>query len=254
MKLQSTNNNYKGIQPTFGAVPKYKVIDMATWTGKNVFERYNPLKYPFFAETVDLDVTDVIKFAQEKKIPPNLIIMYAIGKAINSISQFKIRKLDDKLVEFEKTCLSFPVQKRGEEGGINFCEFDYNPDLDSFISTAKEQISTTKRLKTQSPGNFRPDATYMSYIDCHYKSLTNPNNGTNDIIPRINWGKPEEFWRGNPMQLRSIIPLTTDINHGLVTQFHISKFREIVEDVFKHAKADTFMEKLERAKYFSKEG
>lgn len=238
---------------TFKAIPKFKEIDLKAWPNRFVYERYNNLKNPYLSETVKLDVTDAIKFAKEKKVPLNIIVMYAIGKAINNISQMRIRKNGTQLVEYERSCLSFPVAKRGGENQINFCEFNYDSNIDKFIETAKSEIQKAKTRQAEFPDEYRPDATYMSFIDTHYESLANPNNGTDDLIPRINWGVPQEFWTGNPMQLRSIMPLTVDINHGLGTQVQVSKVIEIIKDVFKHTKhpSESLIAKAEQKKYFS---
>lgn len=239
---QSLNN----LHPNFGAVPSYKVIDMTHWSGKNVFDRFSALKNPFGNETEKMDVTNLIQFAKEKRVPPNVLVMYAIGKAINAVSQLRIRMIEGKLVEFDKSCLSFPVQARGKEDEINFCEVDFNPDLDTFVKNIKTATAQAKKREGVFPSEYRPDAVYMSYVDRHYDSLTNPNNGQSDLIPRINWGKTKTVEEG-----KTIMPITLDMNHALGTGAHLVKFLQIFEEVCANAKADSLLEKAKRHKYFS---
>lgn len=217
--------------PTFCAVPNYKVVDMTTWTGKGVYDRFMQLQNPFVGGTMEVDIKNLAKLAKEKRTTVNTLVMYAIGKATNSISQFRLRLLDEKLVEFDKSCLGMTVPARGKQGYVNFCNIDFDPNLDKFIQNVRTVTTEGKNRKEVFPSEHRPDAVYLSHVDGHYTALNNPNGGKFDLVPRINWGSPK---RKSGIALfakkETLIPITIEGHHSIISGYHISKFIEVFQN------------------------
>jgi len=57
-----------------------------------------------------------------------------------------------------------------------------------------------------------------------FTSLTNPNGGPNDCIPRISWGKLDN--QGS----RWTIPVAVQVHHALVDGVHVGKFYEALAE------------------------
>lgn len=234
---------------TFCATPSFKVVDMQTWPGKEVYDMFSHSKNSFVAITTDVDVKNLVKLAKEKKTTVNTLVMFAIGKAVNSVSQFRLRMVDNKLVEFDKSCMSVPVPAEGKPGFFNFSDyFEFDPKLDNFIKNARTAIDESKKRKGMFPTAPREDSVFLSHIKNNYKALNNPNNGKDDLFPRINWGKPEKkpgatvFNKG-----KMLMPLTIDVNHSVISGSHIEKFLEVFQETCnKDLKPQSLKDKISR--------
>jgi len=217
--------------PTFCASPAYKVIDMSTWAGKEVYDIFAKTKNPFVGVTSDVDVKNLVKLAKEKHTTVNTLVMYAIGKAVNSIGQFRLRMVDGKLVEFDKSCMSIPVPAEGKPGYFNFSDyFEFDPNLDKFIKNARTAIDESKTRKGMYPSAPREDAVFLSHLKNHYKAVSNPNNGEGDLFPRINWGTPEKNGGTLFSKGKMLMPLTVDAHHSTISGYHMQKFFEIFQE------------------------
>lgn len=210
---------------------KFKVIDMETWTGKDVYEFFLNVKNPFVGGTSEVDIKNLVKLAKEKRATINTLVMYAIGTAVNSIGQFRLRMVDGNLVEFDKSCLNIPVPTRGKEGYFNFCNVDFDSDLDKFIQNVRISTIEGKKRNGLFPHEKREDAVYISHANVYYTALNNPTNGKYDFIPRINWGtskNKEEV----PLLAKEkvLIPITVEAHHSVISGYHLQKFREIFQE------------------------
>lgn len=207
----------------------FKVINMKTWAGKDVYEFFLDIKNPFVGGTGEVDIKNLVKFAKEKRTTTNTLVMYAIGKAVNSISQFKLRMVKGELVEFDKACLNIPVPARRKEGYFNFCNIDFDYDLDKFIKNVRISTIEGKKRNGIFPLERRDDAVYLSHINGYYTALNNPTNGKYDFVPRINWGKPREkialF-----LNESVLIPITIEAHHSIISGYHLEKFRKIFQE------------------------
>lgn len=206
----------------------YKVIDMKTWAGKDVYEHFLSVKNPFVGGTSEVDIKNLVKLAKEKRTTVNTLVMYTIGRAVNSISQFRLRMLDGKLVEFDNSCLNIPVTARGREGYFNFCNIDFDFDLDKFIQNVKTATLEAKKRKGLFPFEKREDAVYISHANGYYTALNNPTNGKYDFYPRINWGEPKE---GIALSSNEaiLIPITIEAHHSIISGYHLEKFHKIFQ-------------------------
>jgi chloramphenicol O-acetyltransferase type A len=207
---------------------EFKVIDMATWVGKDVYECFLNSQNPFVGGTSEVDIKNLYTLAKEKRTTINVLVMYVIAKAVNLIPQFRLRMINNQLVEFEKACISPPVPARGKEGYFNFCNIDFNEDLDKFIQNVKTSTTEAKSRDNIFPDKMRDDAVYISHVNGYYTALNNPHNGKYDFIPRICWGKP----RKTPDKNEPVwIPLTIEAHHSVISGYHFEKFLKIFQEI-----------------------
>ena len=47
-----------------------KIIDMDNYPRRSHFEYFNSLAYPYMGMTANVDVTNLIRYAKEKAVPP----------------------------------------------------------------------------------------------------------------------------------------------------------------------------------------
>ncbi len=233
-KTDAKNNTYKNKyqKPTFGSIPPYKVIDMNTWAGREVYEWFLNLHNPFCGVTTKVNVHALAQKAREKHTTFNTVVLYAIAKAVNSIDQFRLRMVGGKLVQFEKSCISLPVPKEGKPGYFNFINIDFTPDLDEFIQHARASIAEGRTRSALLPED-RPDAVYLNHVKTDYSALNNPHDGEFDFIPRIAWGIPEKRSRLISLFSRQIMmPITVEAHHSIISGAHILEFFERFQKPF----------------------
>lgn len=217
--LSAGNNLHiqKHMNPTFCKIPDYKVVDMHNWSGKEVYKTFLRCENPFVSATVEVNIKNLAQLAKEKHTTVNTLVLYAIGKAVNSNSQFRLRMLAGNLVEFEKSCLSITVPSRKNKDYFNFCNIDYSSDLDEFIKNVNTATKEAKQRNEISPKEYRPDAVFLSHVNGNYNAMNNPNNGKYDFVPRIVWGEPKT-------KNGETIPLTIEAHHSVLSGQQISKF------------------------------
>ena len=223
MKIQ--NQKYHKNNLTFGTLPNYKVIDMEHWAGKGIYERYLGFSSPYGGMDVDINIKGLTETAKGKRTTPNVLIMYAIGKAMNAIDNAKIRLQGGKLVQFDSSCVSLPVPAKGGNGTFNYCDIDFAPGVDDFIKNARESIKSAETRGTLWPKEVRTDAIYCSHLPFYYKSLSNPTTTGPDFNPRVNWGIADEYaTKLNPE--REMIPITIQGHHSIFYGEHAAKFMQ----------------------------
>lgn len=233
-KTEAKNNTYKNKcqKPTFGSIPPYKVIDMNTWAGREVYEWFLNLHNPFCGVTTRVNVHALAQKAKEMNTTFNTVVLYAIAKAVNSIDQFRLRMVAGKLVQFEKSCISLPVPKEGHPGYFNFVEVDFTPDLDEFIKHARNKIAAGRTKSAIAPED-RPDAVYLNHVKNHYTALNNPHDGKFDFIPRIAWGIPEEKSAiASLFSRKTMMPITVNAHHSIISGAHILEFLKRFQSPF----------------------
>lgn len=216
-KQNSTPYISRTKNPTFCAVPEYKTIDMTNWPGREVYNRFLQFKNPFVGTTVEVNIKNLKKLAKDKGTTTNTLVAYAIAKAVNSNDNFRLRMVDGKLVQFDKSCISIIVPSRANKDYFNFCDIDYDPDLDKFIENLTKITKEAKQRESIFPSEYRPDAVYLSHVNGHYNSMTNPNNGKDDFVPRIVWGEPKT-------KEDETIPLTIEAHHSILSGNQIGRF------------------------------
>lgn len=213
----------KSKQTSFKAVPKYRIINMEKWNGREMYDLYLTMQDPFVGLDTKVNIGNLNELAKQKGTTINTLIMYAIGKVGNLIPEARLRMVDGKLVEFEKACISPPVPAKNKKYLFNFCNIDFHSDLDTFITESKEAIKAAERRKTLFPDEFRPDAIYLSHINEHYSSAGNPTNGRYDFNPRVSWGRAEKSEMPSSFG-QLILPLTIKSNHAVLAGGHAELF------------------------------
>ena len=77
-----------------------------------------------------LDVTNLIKFSNKKRMKFNMLMDYCIGKAAVSVKEFYILPVGDKLIQYDTIAVNTIVKNK--DGEVNSCDILYVEDLDVY--------------------------------------------------------------------------------------------------------------------------
>ena len=77
-----------------------------------------------------LDVTNLIKFSNKKRMKFNMLMDYCIGKAAVSVKEFYILPVGDKLIQYDTIAVNTIV--KNNDGEVSSCDILYVEDLDVY--------------------------------------------------------------------------------------------------------------------------
>lgn len=202
----------------------YKYIDMEMYQRKSHFDYFNSLAYPYVGVTVNIDITELLKFIQDKKLPFFLTICYDVSRAANQIPEFRQRILDNQIVEYEYCRTSHTVALN--DGTYCYCDLNSNCSFEEYISYAKqEQENAKKRRSINESKEEALDKIFISTLPwLSYTAIINPTPVPADSNPRITWGK--YFMQDNKI----LLPVSVLCHHALIDGLHIAQFYDLLNE------------------------
>ena len=195
-----------------------KIIDIARWERKEIYEFFSGFEDPYFGLTAPVNVTKVVMRAKKEGKSVFALYLHACMKAINSIENFKYRVIDGQVHVFETIHASTTILRENKTFGFSFINFD--PDLAVF----KQNIDAEKERIQHSTSLFPP----VNTLDCVYCSAIPWVNFTGhkepvlgkemETVPKLAYGKITEKEGAYTMSV------SLDVNHALIDGYHASLF------------------------------
>lgn len=197
-----------------------RVLDIAGWNRRQLFEHYMTLLDPFFALTSEVDVTETFALAKETESSFFSRYLHACIRAVNAVENFKYRLYDDKIIIHDHIAASATIARPDHTYGFSF--IDYAEDFETFNGNflkEKERILNSSDLY---PPSNTLDCIYCSAIPwVHFTGHKETFAGTNrDSVPRLAFGKVLE------KEGRLIMPVAVAANHALIDGYHVGLFLE----------------------------
>ena len=195
-------------------------LEIETWNRKEHFEHFKQLLDPYFAVTVEVDVTKAYQAAKEKGIPFFVVYLHACMKAINAIENFKYRiTTDERIRIYEVIHASATIMRPDHTFGFSFIQ--YSDSLGEFHQNFKKE----KDRILNSTALFSPinsdDCVYCSALPwLPFTGHKEPKNSESDSITRLAFGKFIE--KGNILKM----PVSITVNHALIDGYHVGLFFE----------------------------
>jgi len=200
------------------------VIDMATWPRKSQFEFFKQLSAPHFSITSSVNVTNIVEWRKSEGISLFNAVLYCIMTAANAVPELRLRFRKDTIVEHDVVHASPTVPIDGDR--FAFCSIEYVPEWDAFNTNCVDALEKAKMQNELREHIDNSDE--WIFLSClpwlNFTSLTNPNSGPNDCIPRISWGKLDG--QGS----KWMIPVSLQVHHALVDGVHVGKFYEALAE------------------------
>lgn len=200
-----------------------RVFDIDNWPRRSTFELFRQYEDPFFNITAPVDVTQLYSDCRSRGLAFSLSALHATTSAANEIREFRLRLVDDTVIEFDKIHATQTILN--DDDSFSFCYFEWQEDLIAFESAgrvAREKYGTLKTFDVEAD---RLDLIYYSVIPwISFTSFKHANRSTrSQSVPRIVFGKL--FDDGG----RKKMPLSVEVNHCLMDGLHVGRFFELLQ-------------------------
>lgn len=197
-----------------------KTIDRATWPRNSQYEFFRQLPSPHFNITSSVDVAVLVSRRKSEGISLFNAVLFAIMTAANTVPEFRMRFRGNTVVEHNMVHASPTIPIDNDR--FAFCSIEYVPDWNMFDMRCTSALEMAKKqnLLVEHVGG-TDEWIFLSCLPwINFTAMTNPNNGPDDCIPRITWGKivgQNSSW---------MMPVSVQVHHALVDGIHVGKFYE----------------------------
>jgi len=201
-------------------------LDLDNWNRKEHFEFYNQFEDPYFAVTVDFDVTNAFAYSKKNKRSFFIVYLFACMKAINMIENFKYRIRDQKVIIHDIIHASPTIARDDNTYGCSFIYFTDNFDqFDKNFKAEKKRVLSTTDLFPPEEGT--DDCIYCSTIPWfNFSGHKEPVLGVRkESVPKLAFGKYSE------KDERLVMPVAIAVNHALVDAYHVGLFAEAFQKI-----------------------
>lgn len=193
---------------------------MATWPRKEHYGFFGNLPDPFFGLTAKVDFTECWMQAKKDGGSFFLYSLHRILKSLNSVPELCCRIEDGKVVMYDRIGASPTIAR--EDGSFGFAYFEYDEDLEIFVSSAAKE---TERVKSCAglgiDGNEgRTDLIYFTSIPwIDFTGIRHAGGyRPGDSIPQVATGKLTD------VAGRKMMTVAIEANHGLADGKHVARF------------------------------
>lgn len=208
-----------------------KKIDLETWERKSHYKWFSSFADPSISLDVKMDVTKIVGFCKKKKISSYAIIMYAICKCINDNKAFRLRVLNDEIIEIDKANVAYTIMVN-DSCFVN-CRASLQKDFKVYMNDVKNnQIKYTNSNYVQEEYNTVAivDDIYCSCLPwLNFLSVKQPMPDKipeSKSIPRACWGK--YYTEGDSV----FMTLNITANHALVDGLDMANVFNSIQRVF----------------------
>jgi chloramphenicol O-acetyltransferase type A len=209
----------------------FREFDIENWNRKTTFEFFKDYEDPFFNLTANLDVTELYDFCKKQNLAFSLANLFYSLQTANEIKEFRLRLLNDKVVEFEKIHATQTILN--EDESFSFCYFESKDSISEFNEAGKISVEKYRRLKSFDVESDRIDLVYYSVIPwVSFTSFKHASRFDNkQTVPRIVFGKM--FEDGG----RKKIPHSVEVHHALMDGFHVGRYFNLLQEKYKNPSA-----------------
>lgn len=200
----------------------YTEFDLQTWNRIDTYQYFSGFELPFFNICHNIDITAVYQKCKINSYSVNLALHYCSLMALNVITEFRLRILDNRVVLFDEIhgggILLMP------DNSIRFCLYEYEADFSVFMQKA---IANTQKVFAENKTDERTQSLDMIHFSVvpwlSFTSISHPRKlNQHESIPKITFGK---FFKDND---RLLMPLSVEVNHCLMDGYHVGRFVELL--------------------------
>lgn len=197
---------------------KFIELDLENWARKATYQFFKDYEDPFFNFSANVDVTRLYDFCKQNDLGYALSALYFSQLAVNKISEFKIRLVDGRLIEFERIDATQTILNDDET--FSFAYFEMKDDVFEFVANGRDALEKYKALKSFDVERDRYDLIYYSVIP--WVSFTSFKHASRldktQTVPRIVFGKMFEENAHRKM------PVSVEANHRIMDGFHVGRY------------------------------
>jgi len=199
----------------------YTEIDLQNWSRLDTYKHFSAFDLPFFNICSNVDITPVYQKCKINSYSVSLALQYCCMHAANAVDEFKLRILDNKVVQYDVIHAGAIVLL--PDNNIRFCLYEHTTDFAEFeakAATTREEVLATRQTQ---PRSQEQDVIHFSVLPwVSFTSISHPRglNSKMESIPKITLGK---FYKSYD---RILLPISVEVNHCLMDGYHLGLFNE----------------------------
>lgn len=191
----------------------FRKIELSTWERKMHYEIYRQFANARYDITLELDVTNLVRFVKENHLSFTLTMIHTIARCANEIDEFRMRIENDEPVIYDSIDLSFTYLNK-ETNLMKNVVAENDADVHKFNQRAKEVIEEQKAYFTGALGNGIYQFSSVPWIS--YTHISHTFSGNKDYaVPVFDFGR---FYEKNE---RTVIPFSIEVHHAFVDGYHL---------------------------------
>ncbi len=201
-----------------------KEININKWERKEQYNFFKDFIDPIMGITSNIECTQLYLLSKEKEESFFIHYMHYALTAMNMIPEFRLRIINDKVVQYPVINGTTTVFK--ENKTFAFCYFNYFEKFEDFHNETLKALEIAKRTK-QLEDKPILDLIHVSVIPWRsFTCIKHPRTkGSADSIPKVVFGKV--FKNAD----KYYMPVSVEANHALVDGYHLSDFFNHFEDL-----------------------
>ena len=199
-----------------------KMINMATWPRRGMYEYFSGVSNPFYSVTAQLDVTALAAWAKREGLSFYYALVYLCTQAVNQTVAFRYDIREGQVVLLDRREPSFTDLKPGAEL-FHIVTMPAGEDIRAFCREARQKSRAQEVFL-----DMAAEAGPLIYFSClpwvELTALTNERDfDRDDTVPRIAWGRYVE------QNGRLKLGLSLEVNHRFIDGLHIGQFVRALE-------------------------
>lgn len=180
------------------------------------FEMWMKAPMPMLTFFKTLDVTHLVKISRKKKLKFNMLMCYCIGQAANSIKEFYMLPIKDKLMRYESIAVNTIVAN--SMGEVSSCDVQFCQELDKFNN---DYLRLTKQVAdTCTDHDLSEESMVIGTSALAHYEIDGAVGMYSGIFnnPFIIWGKYKRNW------FRTTLTLSFQFHHTQMDGAHAAHF------------------------------
>ncbi len=201
-----------------------KEFDLDNWNRKELYQFFKSYDDPFFNLTTTLEVSNLYDYCKKNDLSFFLAGLYLSLESANEIPEFRLRIIDDTLIEYESINIGSTVLN--DDNSFSFSFFSRKDSIFEFDRVGKINLNRQKEKKDLGANEGGDNIIYCSFIPWfsftsikHARSIEKEKSG----IPKFVFGK---FFN---QKGKKIMPFSIEVHHAIMDGYHVGKFLEIFQ-------------------------
>lgn len=204
---------------------KYELVDMLKFDRADYFSYFMSVGTTI-EFTAKVDVTKMLERCKKDKLNFQAVMLYQLYKVVNTIENFKLDVLEDKLIKWDKIVPTFSSMNKNSK---LFCTL-YADMQENWVDYNKQYQNTVENYADSTTivpqGNLPENVFNVSCIPwLHFEHFSSNSKAIeNKVIKMITFGKYEQI------DGCFILPLTIQISHAIADGYHVALFFEKLQE------------------------
>lgn len=163
-----------------------------------------------------MDVTNLVKMSQKKKLKFSMLLDYCIGKAASQVKEFFILPIGEKLIQYDTLAVNTIVKNKQDE--VSSCDILFTPDLEKF--NQDYLTYTTQVVQTCQDRDLSADSMVIgtsAIVDTEIDGAVGMNSGIFNN-PFLIWGRYRKKF------FHYYLPISFQFHHTQMDGAHAGQF------------------------------